>query len=302
MSVRGVVALGLTCALATLALAACSSGSAAAADGRVQVVTSTDVYGAIVRAVAGSHADVTSLIDSPAQDPHSFEASARNQLAVSRADVIVENGGGYDDFMNRLRDASGKPGATTLDAVALSGHTAPAGGRLNEHVWYDFRSVARFVARLADVLAAREPAHAHAFRLAATRFTTGLRTLETTESAVRARYAGTPVAITEPVPDYLLQACGLVNRTPAQFSAALEGDAEVPAAVLEQTLALFDDHAVRVLVYNAQTAGAETTRVLAEAHTNGVPAVPVTETLPAGIGYLAWMRGNLAALEKALAQ
>ena len=76
----------------------------------------------------------------------------------------------------------------------------------------------------------------------------------------------------------------------------------MPAAVLEQTLALFDDHAVRVLVYNAQTAGAETTRVLAVAHTNGVPAVPVTETLPARIGYLAWMRGNLAALEKALAQ
>ena len=176
------------------------------------------------------------------------------------------------------------------------------GGELNEHVWYDFPSVQRFVGRLVTVLVAREPGHARAFRSAAARFTAGLRSLESTEAELRARYAGTPVAITEPVPAYLLAACGLVNRTPEQFSAALEGDADVSASVLEQTLALFDDHTVRVLVFNAQTAGAETTRVLAAAHAAGVPAVPVTETLPGGTGYLAWMRANLAALAKALAQ
>ena len=291
--------LGLACAAATVTACSTSSG---VTDGRIQVVASTDVYGSIVRTIAGSHADVTSLIDDPAQDPHSFEASARNELAVSRADVLVENGGGYDDFMTRLRQSAAKPAATTLDVVALSGHTASAGGALNEHVWYDFGSVARFVARLVQVLAAREPAHAGAFRAAAVRFTRGLHALENTEATIRAQYAGTPVAITEPVPDYLLSACGLVNRTPAQFSAALEGDSDVPAAVLEQTLGLFGDHAVRVLVYNEQTTGAETTRVLAAAHENGIPAVPITETLPAGQTYLSWMRSNLAAVEKALAQ
>jgi zinc/manganese transport system substrate-binding protein len=307
MSVRGIgpragaLALGLTCALAAFVPAGCASGSAAT-DGRVQVVTSTNVYGAIVRAIAGSHADVTSLIDNQAQDPHSFEASARDQLAVSRADIIVENGGGYDDFMNRLRDASGKPGATTLDVVALSGHKPSPSGQLNEHVWYDFRSVARFVARLVDVLSAREPAHTREFRVAAASFTDGLHALEATESALRARYAGTPVAITEPLPVYLLRACGLVNRTPPQFSDAIDGETDVPPLVLEQTLALFDNHAVRVLVYNAQTTGAATIRVLATAHADGIPAVPVTETQPAGTGYLSWMRGNLVALEKALAQ
>lgn len=300
MSVRGALALGLSCTLAALAAAGCSSPHAA--DGRVQVVTSTDVYGSIVRAVAGSRADVTALIDDPAQDPHSFEASARNQLAVSRADVLVENGGGYDDFLNQLRDASSKPGATTLNVVALSGHAAPPGGELNEHVWYDFGSVARFVTRLVAVLSGRDPRHAQAFRAAAARFAAGLRGLEAIESRIRARYAGTPVAITEPLPDYLLEACGLVVRTPNSFSAAVEGGTDVSATVLEQTLAQFDDHAVRVLVYNAQTAGAETTRVLATAHADGIPAVPVTETLPPGTGYLAWMRANLVALERALAQ
>ncbi len=101
MSVRSI-----TAAAAAMLLAVAASGcsvATSAADGRVQVVTSTDVYASIVRAVVGSRVDVTALIDSPAQDPHSFEASARDQLAIARADVVVENGGGYDDFMNTLR-------------------------------------------------------------------------------------------------------------------------------------------------------------------------------------------------------
>jgi zinc/manganese transport system substrate-binding protein len=288
--------------LAAMALSGCAVDTSAA-DGRVQVVTSTDVYAAIVRAITGSRVDVTALIDSPAQDPHSFEASARNELAIARADVVIENGGGYDDFMNQLRQAAGKSGATTLDVVAISGHTAPPGGDLNEHVWYDFGSIQRFVARLVAVLSTRLPAQAHAFDASAARFVAALHRLETTESALRARYGGTSVAITEPVPDYLLSACGLVNRTPEQFSAAVEGGTDVSALVLEHTLALFDQHIVHALVYNEQSAGAETTRVLAAAHADDIPVVPVTETLPnTTIGYLGWMRANLAALTTALAR
>ena len=301
MSVRCVTAASAALLLA-VALSGCSAATSAA-DGRLQVVTSTDVYAAIARAITGSHVDVTALIDSPAQDPHSFEASARDQLAIARADVVVENGGGYDDFMNLLRQAAGKRGATTLDVVAISGHTALPGHELNEHVWYDFGSVRRFVARLVAVLSARLPAQARAFEAAAARFVAGLHRLQSTEAALRARYSGTSVAITEPVPEYLLSACGLVNRTPEQFSAAVEGGTDVSALVLEHTLELFDQHTVHALVYNEQTSGAETTRVLAAAHADDVPVVPVTETLPnASIGYLRWMRANLAALTKALAR
>ncbi len=161
----------------------------------------------------------------------------------------------------------------------------------------------RFVARLVAVLSTRLPAQARTFDTGATRFVAGLHRLEATEAAIRAHYGGTSVAITEPVPDYLLSACGLVNRTPEQFSAAVEGGTDVSALVLEHTLALFDDHTVHALVYNAQTSGAETNRVLAAAHADDVPVVPVTETLPdTTSSYLGWMRANLAALTKALAQ
>jgi len=289
--------LTATLVLAELATACSSTG---ARDGRLQVVTSTDVYADLVRSVAGPHADVTAFIDDPSQDPHAYQAGARDQLALSRADVIVENGGGYDDFMDRMRSASAKHGATTIRVVTLSGR--PVTASFNEHVWYDFATVERFVARLVAVLSHRRPAAAATFRSNAARLDAGLRGLQRTERALRARYRGTPVAITEPVPLYLLTACGLVNRTPEQFSSSVEDGTDASASVLQQTLALFDDHVVRVLVYNDQTSGAETTRVLAAAQADGVPAVPTSETLPSGATYLSWMRGNLRALAIALSE
>ncbi|HYP73588.1 MAG TPA: zinc ABC transporter substrate-binding protein, partial [Microbacterium sp.] len=95
-------------AASALALAGCAaSASPAASDGKIAVVASTNVYGDIAAAIGGDLVDVTSIIDSVAQDPHSYEASARDQLTVSRADLIIENGGGYDAFMDTLIEGAG---------------------------------------------------------------------------------------------------------------------------------------------------------------------------------------------------
>ena len=58
-------------------------------------------------AVGGDLVDVTSIITSGSQDPHSYEPSARDQLSVSRADLVIENGGGYDAFVDALLESSG---------------------------------------------------------------------------------------------------------------------------------------------------------------------------------------------------
>ena len=54
---------------------------------------------------------------------------------------MIENGGGYDDFMDTMLKSAKNPSAAVLNAVDLSGKIAPAGGELNEHVWYDFPTV-----------------------------------------------------------------------------------------------------------------------------------------------------------------
>ncbi|MDT7575195.1 MAG: zinc/manganese transport system substrate-binding protein [Pseudonocardiales bacterium] len=280
------------------ALSGCGS-PAAGADGAVAVVASTDVYGNLAASLGGDAVAVTSLLSGAGQDPHSYEASAHDELALSKAAVVVENGGGYDEFVGELLAAAGSH-PSVLDAVEISGHAAPPAGSLNEHVWYDLSSMRRLVTALSRALSSADPSHASTFAANARHLAAGLGALQRIEAQLRSRYGGTGVAITEPVPLYLLDACGLVNRTPPQFSEALEEDTGVGVALLHDTLQLFSDHRVRALVYNAQTSGPETDAVIGAAKDAGIATVPVTETLPEGKGYLAWMHANLTALARAL--
>ncbi|WP_147943625.1 metal ABC transporter solute-binding protein, Zn/Mn family [Microbispora sp. CSR-4] len=277
-----------------------ASASTSASTGAVAVVTSTNVYGDIVRQIGGDKVAVTSFIASPDQDPHSYEANTQNQLALSNAKVIIENGGGYDDFMDKMRDAAGNTTAQVLNAVEISGKTAAAGEELNEHVWYDFPSVARLADSIAAALGKADPSGAAAFTAGAEAFKQKLTPLEEQEATIAQSAKGTAVAITEPVPLYMIEACGLTNATPEDFSEAIEEGNDVSARALRDTLALFSGKKVRALVYNSQTSGPETEKVREAADGSGIPVVPVTETLPSGEDYIGWMTANLDALGKAL--
>jgi zinc/manganese transport system substrate-binding protein len=267
----------------------------------VDVVASTDVYGDIVAQIAGDKASITSIISDPEQDPHSYEASTQNQLALSKAAVVVENGGGYDDFVDTMLTSSGNQSATVLNVVKISGKAASGGGELNEHVWYDFPTVEKLAAQLVSALSKADPGDRSTFEANAATFTGKVRRLEGAEATIKAAYGGAGAAITEPVPLYMLDACGLVNKTPAEFSEAIEEGTGVPAKVLARTLDLFAGKQVEVLAYNEQTSGPETEKVLDAAKANDIAVVAVTETLPPGKDYLAWMSGNLTAIRSAVA-
>jgi zinc/manganese transport system substrate-binding protein len=300
--------LPLTAALVLgSALAACGSSSPGAASSsstgapkELTVVASTDVWGDVVRQIAGDSVRLTSIISDPDQDPHSYEASTTNQLALSKADLIIENGGGYDDFVETMLKTAGNDSATLINAVDLSGKKAPAGGELNEHVWYDFPTVQKVATAITDDLSTALPGQAAQFRANAAAFTTKLDGLIAREATIKKAHAGEGVAITEPVSLYLLEAGGLVNKTPSAFSEAIEEGSDVPVPVLNDTLKLFRSGEVKLLAYNAQTSGPETEKVLTEAKSDHVGIVPVTETLPEGKDYVSWMTANLEAVSAAL--
>lgn len=150
-------------------LAGCSSSSDSSSDtsgshqavasSKVAVVASTNVYGDITEQIGGDKVSVTSIISDPDQDPHSYEANTQNQLALSKAKVVIENGGGYDDFVDRMLKSSNSA-AEVVNAVKVSGKTAPKGGELNEHVWYDFPTVAKVTDSIAAALG-KEIGRAH---------------------------------------------------------------------------------------------------------------------------------------------
>lgn len=241
-------ALPLAASLAAVALVSCSSptattspsasGSPSASTGTIDVVASTNVWGDIAAKVGGDKVNVTSIIDDPDKDPHEYEASAQNQLALSKAKVVIENGGGYDDFVDTMLASAKNTSATVLNAVTISGKKAAAGEELNEHVWYDFPTVEKVIDQLQSSYATIDPASADTFANNAKQLKGSIDALVKKEGDLKATYNGQPVSITEPVPLYMLEAIGLKNKTPDAFSEAIEEDSDVAPAVLRATLKL----------------------------------------------------------------
>lgn len=294
------LALPLVAGAAALALTGCATSSAsgeAGTDGTINVVASTNVYGSIVKTIGGDAVTVTSILKDPSQDPHSFESSARTQLAVSKADLLIENGGGYDDFMTTLANASDTK-ADTINVVKLSG--LDTGGEFNEHVFYSYPTMVKLVNAVTKDLSALDESGKDAFEKNADALTTKLEDLESQTDAVKQQDAGDKVAYTEPVPGYLFDAMGLTNETPGDFSEAIEEGDDVPPAALRDTLALFTGKRVQLLAYNNQASSPETEQVQKAAEENDIPVVGVTETLPEGQDYVSWQQANIDAVKAAL--
>jgi zinc/manganese transport system substrate-binding protein len=308
-------ALATASVLAAAGLTGCAA-TPTADDGRVSIVAATDVYGDIAAQIAGDDADVTSIITGAAQDPHSYEASAQDQLAIADADLVIHNGGGYDSFIDTLLDASGNPDVAVLDAVEISGfapddehadedESADEEGHghiegFNEHVWYSFHAMEAVAHEIAERLSELDAANAAGYQANYEVFAGGLEALEARAEELHQAFEGTGVAVTEPVPVYLLAELGLDDLTPEEFSEAIEEGSDVPPLALDDTLKLIADGAVALVAYNEQTAGPETERVRAAAEAAGIPVVSFTETLPDGADYLSWMTDNLDAVASAL--
>ncbi len=331
-------------AASVLALAGCAGSAGPAAtsdDGKLQVVASTNVYGDIASAIGGDLIDVQSIITSFAQDPHSYEASARDQLTVSRAGLIIENGGGYDAFMDAIIESSGTeapvitavefshdwPGndghgdhdhdADATDAASpstSSGAETPEASAdhdhaghdhvegFNEHVWYDPHTIAHVAEEIAHELGELDAANVATYQANYETFAAGIEGIEGSLDALKAQHAGEKVFVTEPVPLYLTAAAGLENATPAAFSEAVEEGQDVPAATLLDAGRIISSGDVRVLIVNAQTGGAETDEVISKAKAAGIPVLEFTELVPDGDTYLTWMQANVAALADTLAR
>lgn len=296
---RTVLLMGAALA-ASLALAACGGGGdapAASTGGTIPVVASTNVYGDIAKAIGGSHVTVHSIVSKAGADPHGYEANAQDKLAVSKAQIGIENGGGYDDFFTQLAKGQLDP-AQVVNVSALSG--LDTGADFNEHLWYSLPTMAKLADDLAGRFSAAAPAEAASFATQAAAFKEKLQQLDDRLQLLKGVHGGSAVAITEPVPLYLLEQAGLVNRTPQKFTEAVENGSDVPAAVMTETLTLMKSGTLVLLANNEQTESPQTIEVKQAAKAAGIPVVDFSETLPAGISYLDWMGANVTALEQAL--
>ena len=169
-------------------------------------------------------------------------------------------------------------------------------------MWYDVDAVQDAAAAIAAALAELEPAQARTFANRAGSFDGRLNELSAQVEAIRAAHAGAPVAITEPVPlPYLTEAAGLENRTPEDFSAAIEDGTDVPPAVLDGDAAGVQRQAGRrCWWYNEQTSSPRPSGCGPPRRPPASPVVVVTETLPPQEEYVTWMESTIDAISTAL--
>jgi zinc/manganese transport system substrate-binding protein len=288
-------------ALVVLALAAgCGSSGdpgTPAAGGTPTVVATTNVWGAVASAVAGPDAQVRSIIADPAGDPHSYESTPADAAAISRADLVVANGGGYDTFVEKVTDADAGAKARTIEAFGLRPDRADD----NEHVWFDPTTVKAVADQVADRLGAAEPAKAAALHQRATAFDAQVDRIAAQTAAIGRARPDARVISTEPIAHYLLRTAGVADVTPQDFVAAVENGSDPSAASLVQVGDALSAKQVSALVFNPQTESPVVEGLRDRATGAGVAVVDVTETLPAGVtDYLAWVDNTRAALARAV--
>lgn len=288
------LALGLAVSMAP-ALAGCSTAGSSSG-GRIQAVAGENFYGDVVAGVGGDLVSVTSILNDPNVDPHTYESSPQNAEAVADATLVVENGLGYDAFLDHLLGSSPRSDRKVIDVQQLLG----LADGVNPHVWYEPGTMPKVARAAADALEQLAPASKSTIEANLQTYLDSFAPLTAKIAELKSRFPGTPVAYTEPVPGYLLAAMGFQVLTPAGFAKAIENGTDPAPADVAAQQDLLTGHKVKVLLYNSQATSPVTDSIKTLAGQSGVPVVGVSETMPAGVGFVTWQLTQLNAIETAL--
>jgi len=294
---RGLALAAAVTALAVTA-AGCASSAASARPGVISAIGAENEYANVLSQIGGRYVHVSSILDNPNSDPHTFEASASVAQQVSAAQIIVQNGVGYDSFMNRIESAtpnSARKVITVQHVLGLPDSTP------NPHLWYRPSAMPAVARAIAAGLAKLQPAHTAYFQANLRTFDRSLAPWLTAIAQFKAKYPHAAVATTEPVADYLLQAMGADNLTPFRFQAGIMNGVDPSPQDIALVKSLFTEHKVRAFVYNQQVTDALTVSMRQAAAQAGVPVVGVYETMPAGYRYQSWMLAEVRAIQRAVA-
>lgn len=276
--------------------------SIAAANTNTTVITAVGAeneYANVLSQIGGKFVVVSSVLNNPNTDPHTFEASTSVAEEVSRALLIVQNGVGYDGFMNRIEAAS--PNSKRKVIVAQKVLGLPA-NTPNPHLWYDPKTMPAVAKAMAKDLGELDPGQKSYFQDNLRSFDTSLQSWTKAIATFKSSYPDTRVAVTEPVADYLLKAMGMRILTPFVFQADIMNGVDPAPEDITIEDGFLTEHDAKVFCYNQQVVDSLTASIKHTALSAKVPVVGVYETMPTpGYDYQAWMLAEVKAIEAAVA-
>jgi zinc/manganese transport system substrate-binding protein len=301
-----------TFGLLVLASASLTSCSATPADtSKPTIVATTNVWANVAEQIAGDNFVVTALITDPAQDPHSFEASARDQLAVSESSIFIINGGGYDEFAEVLATAAkvvpfnvyelheGEHGAEHSEEHTEEGDHSGEDEHAHDgsdHTWYDLHVAELTAELLAAKMSELQPENAEEFTANAQSFAADIAALEERISAF-----GVNLSYFEahPLATLLFNELGFTNLTPEGFAEAEEAGLEPSVKIMSDATGLIEQKKIGFLAVNRQVTSASLERLKKLAEENGIAVLTFDELLAEGQSYQEWFSSLLTELEAA---
>lgn len=264
----------------------------------ISAVGAENEYANVLSQIGGKYVVVSSILNNPNTDPHTYEASTSVAEEVSRALLIVQNGVGYDGFMNRIESAS--PNSKRKVIVVQNVLGLPT-NTPNPHLWYDPKTMPEVAKAMAKDLGELDPSQRPYFQRNLLFFDKSLLAWTNAIAAFKSTYPGTKVAVTEPVADYLLKAMGMKILTPFVFQADIMNGVDPAPEDITLEDGFFTKHEAKVFCYNQQVVDSLTTSIRHTAIRAGVPVVGVYETMPTpGYDYQTWMLAEVKAIEAAV--
>ena len=281
----------------TVAGTACGGSTPTLQTGSINVVAGENFWGSVAAQLGGSKANVQSVVSDPNADPHEYESSTNDARAFADAQLVILNGAGYDDWGQKLLAANPSNHRQVVTVAQLLGKKAGD----NPHFWYNPDYVTRIADQITSSYKTIDTADAAYFDQQRADFASSLKPYLDRIAEIRAKFSGKPVGSTESIFVYMANALSLDLISPPEFMQAVSEGNDPPASAVATFQNQITSGAIKVLVYNVQTATSITTNLKTMATANHIPVVGIAETLqPETATFQGWQLSQLVNLENAL--
>ncbi len=236
------------------------------------MVASLNQWGSLAAELGGDDVEVTSIVNSTNVDAHDFEPKTSDVAKLSKAQIIVANGAGYDSWATKSMTK------TTNIVSAASVMGAVEGD--NPHLWFSKDARSSMATAITDAYIKALPSKKKAFQKRLKAWQADEKSLETWASEFTKSHSNLTYAATEPVVYYLMADLGFKDQTPKGYTQSTASGGEPAPADLQSFQKLIEDKGVDVLVNNTQEASDATNMITGAAGRADVPVVDVSEQMP----------------------
>lgn len=262
----------------------------------VKVLAVENFYASLANQIGGQCVATTTILSDPDADPHEFQPTATDVRTFQAAQLVIENGLGYDDFADRVLATMQTPPEVVKSSDVLNLQTGA-----NPHIWYSAGYVDQVRAAILANLKAINPGAGAYYDAQSAVLDQEFTTYHTLVNQIASTYANAPVGATESIFVYVAHATGLNLVTPPEFMQALSEGNDPTARDLAVFQNQINNRQIKVLVYNTQTVTNMTEQLKMMAQQNDIPIVGVSETMPVGAQtFQGWQSSELQLLLLAL--